>query len=59
MTADRWQHTLDCEHYYSTQTGPRPCDCGLSALRDAVAAGDREPLYRVVRPLPDAPEVSP
>ena len=67
------------------------CDCGLSALREAVAAGDplavleavgmggtlvrtewywrvstppvgppaRDYLYRVVRPLPDAPEVSP
>lgn len=97
LTADptRWLHALNC---YDTTI---PCWCGLSALREAVAAGDPlavldllgmggtltegevmdhdglvwrleavseyerrahhddRPLYRVVRPLPDTPEVSP
>ncbi len=89
MTGPReWRHAEEC---IASSGSWKTCTCGLSALREAVAAGDplavleavgmggtlvrterywrvstppvgppaRDYLYRVVRPLPDAPEVSP
>lgn len=41
MTGPReWRHAEDCPGRYWPPS-PRPCTCGLSAVRDAIAAGHR------------------